>query len=94
MTTAASESSSRIARSAPFYLFTETSTHEVPVAPLRDVDPHLTSLANGNCAADYPAAGKLEALGLDADVVVGRTPVRKLGAPRIIRGGLRFRTGS
>jgi len=30
---------------------------------------------------------------LDADVVVGRTPVRKLGAPRMIRGGLRFRTG-
>ena len=30
---------------------------------------------------------------LDADVVVGRTPVRKLGAPRLIRGGLRFRTG-
>ncbi|MCG6927489.1 MAG: TonB-dependent receptor [Acidobacteria bacterium] len=30
---------------------------------------------------------------LDADVVVGRTPVRKLGAPRMIRGGLRFRAG-
>jgi outer membrane receptor protein involved in Fe transport len=31
---------------------------------------------------------------LDADVVVGRTPVRQLGAPRLIRVGLRFRTGS
>jgi outer membrane receptor protein involved in Fe transport len=30
---------------------------------------------------------------LDADVVVGRTPVRRLGAPRLIRAGLRFRTG-
>jgi outer membrane receptor protein involved in Fe transport len=30
---------------------------------------------------------------LDAGVVVGRTPVRKIGAPRMIRGGLRFRTG-
>jgi outer membrane receptor protein involved in Fe transport len=31
---------------------------------------------------------------LDADVVVGRTPVRKLGAPRTFRAGMRFRTGS
>jgi outer membrane receptor protein involved in Fe transport len=31
---------------------------------------------------------------LDAAVVVGRTPVRKLGAPRTIRAGVRFRTGS
>ncbi|MEE8217338.1 MAG: TonB-dependent receptor [Vicinamibacteria bacterium] len=31
---------------------------------------------------------------LDADVVVGRTPVRKLGAPRMIRAGVRFRTAS
>jgi outer membrane receptor protein involved in Fe transport len=30
---------------------------------------------------------------LDAAVVVGRTPVRKLGAPRMIRAGLRLRTG-
>ncbi len=29
---------------------------------------------------------------LDADVVVGRTPVRKLGASRAIRAGVRFRT--
>ena len=28
---------------------------------------------------------------LDAEVVVGRTPVRKLGAPRMIRAGIRFR---
>jgi outer membrane receptor protein involved in Fe transport len=28
---------------------------------------------------------------LDADVVVGRTPVRTLGAPRAVRAGLRFR---
>lgn len=43
-------------------------------------------------------AGGLEAFAaaenlLDADVVVGRTPVRTLGAPRMIRAGLRFRTG-
>lgn len=31
---------------------------------------------------------------LDAEVVVGRTPVRKFGAPRTIRGGVRFRAGS
>ena len=31
---------------------------------------------------------------LDAEVVVGRTPVRKFGAPRTIRAGVRFRTGS
>lgn len=31
---------------------------------------------------------------LDAAVVVGRTPVRKLGPPRTLRGGVRFRTGS
>jgi outer membrane receptor protein involved in Fe transport len=29
---------------------------------------------------------------LDADVVVGRTPVETLGAPRTVRGGLRFST--
>jgi outer membrane receptor protein involved in Fe transport len=29
---------------------------------------------------------------LDAEVVVGRTPVEKLGAPRLLRAGLRFRT--
>ena len=28
---------------------------------------------------------------LDSEVVVGRTPVRKLGAPRTIRAGLRLR---
>jgi outer membrane receptor protein involved in Fe transport len=31
---------------------------------------------------------------LDAEVVVGRTPVRKFGAPRTLRAGVRFRTGS
>jgi outer membrane receptor protein involved in Fe transport len=31
---------------------------------------------------------------LDASVVVGRTPVQKLGAPRVIRAGVRFRTTS
>jgi outer membrane receptor protein involved in Fe transport len=30
---------------------------------------------------------------LDADVVVGRTPVRTLGAPRLVRAGLRFHVG-
>jgi outer membrane receptor protein involved in Fe transport len=29
---------------------------------------------------------------LDVDVVAGRTPVEKLGAPRTIRAGLRFHT--
>jgi outer membrane receptor protein involved in Fe transport len=28
---------------------------------------------------------------LDAEVVVGRTPVRKIGAPRTLRAGVRFR---
>jgi outer membrane receptor protein involved in Fe transport len=31
---------------------------------------------------------------LDADVVVGRTPVRRLGAPRLLRAGIRLRAGS
>ena len=30
---------------------------------------------------------------LDAEVVVGRTPVRRLGAPRTFRAGIRFRAG-